>query len=91
MKRCLVEVNCGVRVSFTYLRDFTRSSYITEKSTYLTDTLAKGPITIKTTRVSAADQGWQMLANKHNCHASGIYWEIQGNTGKYWEILANMI
>ena len=70
VKRCLVEVNCGVRVSFTYLRDFTRSSYITETSTYLRNTLAKGSKTTTTTRVSLADQGWQN-------------WEIQGNTGKY--------
>ena len=28
----------------------------------------------------------KMPANKHICHASGIYPE---NTGKYWEILAN--
>ena len=32
-----------------------------------------------------------MPANKHFCHASGIYREVSGNTGKYREILANMI
>ena len=25
-------------------------------------------------------------ANKHICHASGIYWDILANNGKYWQI-----
>ena len=33
----------------------------------------------------------KMPANKHICHASGIYQEILRNNGKKWEILANMI
>ena len=28
----------------------------------------------------------KMPANKHICHASGIY---RGNTGKYWQIMEN--
>ena len=28
----------------------------------------------------------KMLANKHICHASGIYREISANNGKYWQI-----
>ena len=28
----------------------------------------------------------KMQANKHICHASGIYREIPGNNGKYWQI-----
>ena len=28
----------------------------------------------------------KMPANKHICHASGIYREISGNNGKYWQI-----
>ena len=28
----------------------------------------------------------KMPANKHICHASGIYREIPGNNGKYWQI-----
>ena len=31
-----------------------------------------------------------MPAKKHICHASSIYREIQGITGKYRELLANM-
>ena len=28
----------------------------------------------------------KMPANKHICHASGIYWEILAYNGKYWQI-----
>ena len=28
----------------------------------------------------------KMPANKHICHASGIYREIMANKGKYWQI-----
>ena len=28
----------------------------------------------------------KMPANKHICHASGIYQELLANTGKYWQI-----
>ena len=28
----------------------------------------------------------KMPANKHICHASGIYREIMENNGKYWQI-----
>ena len=41
--------------------------------------------------VSSLSKVGKMPANKHICHASGIYQEIQGNTGNQWEILANMI
>ena len=33
----------------------------------------------------------KMPANKHICHASGIYREIPGINGKKWKILVNMI
>ena len=41
--------------------------------------------------VSSLSNVGKMPANKHIWQASGIYQEIQGNTGNQWEILANMI
>ena len=35
------------------------------------------------TRICSRNKVGKMPANKHVCHASGIYREIMGNTGKY--------
>ena len=39
-------------------------------------------------RLFSAQRGkvGKMPANKHICHASGIYREIMANNGKYWQI-----